>query len=71
MLARSGALPTTSGWSFELKWDGFRALVSTEDGLRDIWSEITTWTVRWVGEFARCVLLGFALRSTKRVKERS
>ena len=34
MLARSGSLPTGSGWSFELKWDGFRALVSTEDGLR-------------------------------------
>jgi bifunctional non-homologous end joining protein LigD len=27
-------VPSGSGWSFELKWDGFRALVSTEDGLR-------------------------------------
>jgi bifunctional non-homologous end joining protein LigD len=34
MLARSGPLPSGPGWSFELKWDGFRALVSTEDGLR-------------------------------------
>jgi bifunctional non-homologous end joining protein LigD len=34
MLARSGSLPSGSGWSFELKWDGFRAIVSTEDGLR-------------------------------------
>jgi bifunctional non-homologous end joining protein LigD len=34
MLARSGPLPSGSGWSFELKWDGFRAIVSTEDGLR-------------------------------------
>jgi ATP-dependent DNA ligase len=34
MLARSGPLPSSSGWSFELKWDGFRAIVSTEDGLR-------------------------------------
>ena len=28
-LARSGPLPSSSGWSFELKWDGFRAIVST------------------------------------------
>src|SRR6187397_907079 len=30
----SGPLPSGEGWAFELKWDGFRALVSTEDGLR-------------------------------------
>jgi bifunctional non-homologous end joining protein LigD len=29
MLARSG-LPTRGDWSFEVKWDGFRAIVSTE-----------------------------------------
>jgi ATP-dependent DNA ligase len=34
MLARSGPLPTGSAWSYELKWDGFRAVVSTDDGLR-------------------------------------
>jgi bifunctional non-homologous end joining protein LigD len=34
MSSRPGPLPSGSGWSFELKWDGFRALVSTEDGLR-------------------------------------
>jgi bifunctional non-homologous end joining protein LigD len=34
MLARSGPLPSGTGWSYELKWDGFRAIVSTEDGLR-------------------------------------
>jgi bifunctional non-homologous end joining protein LigD len=34
MLSRPGPLPSGSGWSFELKWDGFRALVSTEDDLR-------------------------------------
>jgi ATP-dependent DNA ligase len=28
MLARSGRLPTTSGYAYEVKWDGFRALVS-------------------------------------------
>ncbi len=33
MLSHPGPLPSGSGWSFELKWDGFRALVSTEDGL--------------------------------------
>ena len=34
MLSRSGPLPTSPTWSFEVKWDGFRAIVSTEDGLR-------------------------------------
>ena len=34
MLSRPGALPTGSGWSFEPKYDGFRAVVSTENGLR-------------------------------------
>ena len=34
MLSRPGLLPSGRAWSFELKWDGFRALVSTEDGLR-------------------------------------
>jgi hypothetical protein len=33
MLSRHGTLPSRSQWSFELKWDGFRAIVSTEDGL--------------------------------------
>ena len=33
MLSRPGPLPSGSGWSYELKWDGFRALVSTEEGL--------------------------------------
>jgi bifunctional non-homologous end joining protein LigD len=33
MLSRPGPLPTGTSWSFELKWDGFRAIVSTEDGL--------------------------------------
>jgi bifunctional non-homologous end joining protein LigD len=34
MLARAGELPTGEDWAFEVKWDGFRAIVSTEDGLR-------------------------------------
>jgi hypothetical protein len=34
MLARSAPLSVGSGWVYELKWDGFRAIVSTEDGLR-------------------------------------
>src|SRR6476659_586996 len=34
MLSRPGPLPSGSGWSFEVKWDGFRAIVSTEGGLR-------------------------------------
>ena len=34
MLSRPGRLPTGSEWSFELKWDGFRAIVSTENDLQ-------------------------------------
>jgi ATP-dependent DNA ligase len=30
MLARSGPIPTRGEWAFEVKWDGFRATVSTE-----------------------------------------
>jgi bifunctional non-homologous end joining protein LigD len=30
MLARSGTLPTRDDWAFDVKWDGFRAIVSTE-----------------------------------------
>jgi bifunctional non-homologous end joining protein LigD len=34
MLSRSGRLPTRGAWAFEVKWDGFRAIVSTERELR-------------------------------------
>src|SRR4051794_24767293 len=34
MLSARGAIPNEQGLTFEVKWDGFRALVSTEDGLR-------------------------------------
>src|SRR3954452_3581095 len=34
MLSRRGDIPAGPGWAFEVEWDGFRALVSTEDGLR-------------------------------------
>jgi hypothetical protein len=30
MLARSGRLPSSGDYSYEVKWDGFRAIVSTE-----------------------------------------
>ena len=30
MLARSGQIPTRGGCVYEVKWDGFRAVVSTE-----------------------------------------
>jgi ATP-dependent DNA ligase len=29
MLARSGRLPTGGEFAYEVKWDGFRAIVST------------------------------------------
>jgi bifunctional non-homologous end joining protein LigD len=31
MLARSGSLPTRGRWAYEVKWDGFRALVRAGD----------------------------------------
>jgi bifunctional non-homologous end joining protein LigD len=34
VLARSGKLPTRGEWAYEVKWDGFRAIVSTEHSLR-------------------------------------
>jgi hypothetical protein len=34
MLARSGSIPTRRDWAYEVKWDGFRAIVSTEGLLR-------------------------------------
>ena len=34
MLARSGRLPISRAYAYEVKWDGFRALVSTEGRLR-------------------------------------
>jgi ATP-dependent DNA ligase len=34
MLARSGRLPASGDWVYEVKWDGFRAIVSTEGTLR-------------------------------------
>jgi bifunctional non-homologous end joining protein LigD len=36
MLARSAPMPTRHGFAFEPKWDGFRALLSTERGFRMI-----------------------------------
>lgn len=33
MLARSGLIPTRGQWAYEVKWDGFRAIVSTENEL--------------------------------------
>jgi bifunctional non-homologous end joining protein LigD len=34
MLSRPGPLPRGARWAFEVKWDRFRAPVSTEDELR-------------------------------------
>jgi bifunctional non-homologous end joining protein LigD len=34
MLARSGRLPASADYAYEVKWDGFRAIVSTEGPLR-------------------------------------
>ena len=34
MLLRPGGIPCGDGWAFEIKYDGFRAVVSTENGLQ-------------------------------------
>jgi hypothetical protein len=33
MLARSGRLLTSGDYAYDVKWDGFRAIVSTEGGV--------------------------------------
>jgi hypothetical protein len=40
MLARSGHLPTRGEWSYEVKWDGFRAIVSTEGALLRVRTDV-------------------------------
>jgi hypothetical protein len=30
MLARFGQIPTRGDWAYQVKWDGFRGLLSTE-----------------------------------------
>jgi ATP-dependent DNA ligase len=30
MLAKSGPIPTRGSWAYEVKWDGFRAIVATQ-----------------------------------------
>src|SRR3954468_2760513 len=34
MLARGGTLPSRGRWAYEVKWDGFRAIVRTGDDYR-------------------------------------
>ena len=34
MLSRPGPLPSRDGYAYEVKWDGFRPIVSTTGGLR-------------------------------------
>jgi ATP-dependent DNA ligase len=46
MLAKSGKLPTRGAWSYEVKWDGFRAIVSTEGRLRQPAASVTVRTPR-------------------------
>src|SRR5262249_10619167 len=36
MLLRSGSIPTRGHYSYEVKWDGFRCLLNTENGLRAV-----------------------------------
>lgn len=34
MLARAAAFPLAAGYAFEVKWDGFRAIVDALEGVR-------------------------------------
>jgi ATP-dependent DNA ligase len=36
MLLRSGQIPTRGHYRYEVKWDGFRCLLSTESALRAV-----------------------------------
>jgi ATP-dependent DNA ligase len=58
MLARAAPLPTRPGWSFDPKWDGFRAIVRTGNeyavrsrrgrSMTDLLPEFATVSVRGV-----------------------
>jgi ATP-dependent DNA ligase len=54
MLARSGPIPTRGDWSFEVGWDGFRAIVSPDGDLR-----VRSWRTGLVPELA-----GIPVRAT-------
>ena len=38
MLATTGSLPNTGGWSYEFKWDGMRLIVDWDGGALRLWS---------------------------------
>jgi hypothetical protein len=57
MLAKSGSIPARGSWAFEVKWDGFRAIVATDRGLRVL--------SLWVPE-TRAPLLRARARSERR-----
>src|SRR3954451_8314788 len=55
MLARTGPVPTRGRWAFEVKWDGFRAIVRAGDRSEPTavlgsgaWSVMNTVRVSWV-----------------------
>jgi hypothetical protein len=58
MLARLGELPSGDGWAYEVKWDGFRAIVSTGAGAAvhpDVLDpKLGTLAHRLVGAFRSC-----------------
>jgi bifunctional non-homologous end joining protein LigD len=60
MLARSGRLPTGGDYAYEVKWDGFRAIVSTEGELRVRsrrgW-DMTPQLANFLATFAVCAVL--------------
>src|SRR5690349_9524334 len=55
MLARSGPLPTVKGWRYELKCDGFRALVCTHGGRLRVRSRRGWDMTSRVPELAECL----------------
>jgi bifunctional non-homologous end joining protein LigD len=38
MMAALGEMPSGSGWSYELKWDGIRVIAEVDDGVCRLWS---------------------------------
>jgi bifunctional non-homologous end joining protein LigD len=38
MMASLGQMPSGSGWSYELKWDGIRVIAEVDDGVCRLWS---------------------------------
>ena len=53
LVTAAAKLPINPEWSFELKWDGFRCIATTVDGLLELRSKNGTDMTAWFPELTR------------------